>query len=390
MLICALSACKNNPKNTGRLMSGNGNSLLSDEDSVLFTRTWKDPSVYLMDKPDDSSIATWKKICETDNSEFNSIMIPSYMKGDPMERHVTFYDLANTGSIKDPSVEDAFMLWRLNEYMPSKRNPIGETQRYELLCAQMDSLLTCDGDGSQMDYNIHSYLESEFVRIRVYEYQKRLCDSIPTSAEALNEEFSSWKEYISAADEAFDKVKMGPGFQGSGSPMAYFGFRQENMEMMSQALLPFYLTITDPKKSPKAESHSIIARSDIDVEYGRFLSSIVKTMTEEKDSEFFDPDSYYPLEEQIASLKKEQGAWQKWMDVREKVAESLDDTLRMEYENASNNIRRRKLIDLKNRYEGYGLTSEFILKILLKYNCTETELSEYNYEQAWDKALNSF
>lgn len=387
ILSCALTSCLNNNTKESPSLTRNRYPLIFKEDSVLFTRAWKSPSVYLMEKPTDDSISAWKKMCETLNPDYNHVMIPPYMDGVPMEKQVTFYDLAIASSIEESSREDAFILWRLNEFMPSNSEPTGEVQRYKLLCAQMDSLLTCNGIGSQMDYNFNSYLEAEFAWIRVNEYQKRLCDAIPSSAEVLNEEFASWKEYISAADNAFEKIQMGLGFQGSASPMSYSGFRSESMEMLSQALIPFYLMISDPKNAPEADAHGVTTLIDVDDEYQVFLSSIVKKMTEEKDSEFFDPNSYYPLKEQTAALEKDQSSWQKWMEAREKVAESLEGDLQLQYENATNNIRRRKLIDLKNRYEGYGITSEFILGILLKYDCSDAELSEHNYEQLWDNAL---
>lgn len=101
-------------------------------------------------------------------------------------------------------------------------------------------------------------------------------------------------------------------------------------------------------------------------EYTLFKTILAERSKKQKDPEFNDPEWYYPLEEQINALEEDQFAWEKWMKARSVVSSTLDENLRNQYDNLTNNIRRRKLIDLKNRYEGFGMMSEYQYEMILK------------------------
>ena len=115
-------------------------------------------------------------------------------------------------------------------------------------------------------------------------------------------------------------------------------------------------------------------------EYTLFKTILAERSKKQKDPEFNDPEWYYPLEEQINALEEDQFAWEKWMKARSVVSSTLDENLRNQYDNLTNNIRRRKLIDLKNRYEGFGMMSEYQYEMILKYDCTDKELADHKYE----------
>ena len=53
------------------------------------------------------------------------------------------------------------------------------------------------------------------------------------------------------------------------------------------------------------------------------------------------------------------------------------------YDNATNNVRRKKLIMLKNRYQGYGVTSEDIMSCLIPYTASDVELNGPSFDEKW-------
>ena len=78
--------------------------------------------------------------------------------------------------------------------------------------------------------------------------------------------------------------------------------------------------------------------------------------------------------------------WKKWMKYRGVVSSQLHGLCKEAYDNSTNNIRRYKLIMLKNRYEGYGITSGDVMECLLPYTASDEELDGPSFDEKW-KAL---
>ena len=57
------------------------------------------------------------------------------------------------------------------------------------------------------------------------------------------------------------------------------------------------------------------------------------------------------------------------------------------YDNCTNNLKRRKLIQIKSRYWGYGICSSFELDCILKKDCSDEELFSYDYQIRYDALL---
>jgi len=284
-------------------------------DTVIFIRQWKNPSVYLMGKPSESKIDKWKKLCETKNAKMNRIENVPYMTGKRFNDLIAFGDFVET--LYNPDIDiperDAFVLWRLNEYMPDMSN-------------------------------------------------------------LFREEFEKWQKYSKAAAKAFDKIEIGPDAYGSSLPMAINGFDLEIAELMTEALIPFYLKLSDPEYCPIIKVQTKQTDNSIDAEYRKFESYL----------KLFEYG--YPLEERRQALKADQKAWQVWMAARRKVSQSLEGELKDFYDECTNNLLRRKLIDLKNRYCGYGCAyPESLMKVLLPYDCTDNELNVHFLDSYWSK-----
>jgi len=364
-------------------------TVLSSEittDSILFKRTWKNPKIYILDKPSDAVIRKWQSICEQINPEMNEMKIPSFKAGYFIDREITFYDLAAVGfnSDKEDIIGDnAFMLWRINEFMPAAEEPKNETERYEILCAQMDSLLNCLGSGTQWDYNINSDLRAVFAHIRVQEYANRLEESFPAMSESLKEEYLAWESYYETSSATYHIIRLGPGCCGSAFPMAICGFLEESSLLMIEAMMPFYFHITDPSYVYEKSTLKPVTDRDIFLEYDRFSVSLEREMHER-----YDPELDNPIEDQLAALERDREQWAAWLSSRQAVSEALTPDHREIYDDCTNRLRRRKLIDLKNRYEDYGI-QESSLKLYLQYDCSDKELSEHDFEALLDKELSN-
>ena len=77
-------------------------------------------------------------------------------------------------------------------------------------------------------------------------------------------------------------------------------------------------------------------------------------------------------------------AWQGWMSSRRAVSSKLTGLCKDCYDNSTNNVRRNKLIMLKNRYQGYGLVGQSMLDALLPYGCKDSEIESYDFaEKFW-------
>ena len=136
--------------------------------------------------------------------------------------------------------------------------------------------------------------------------------------------------------------------------------------MRALSLEDFYFALTDSldyeishKRSVigvyDIEKHSLVSDASVSNEYSRFKDFF-------KDHSFFDPEYSYPESELRSALDDEMRAWEKWMATRRIVSSLLDGLCKEVYDNSTNNVRRYKLIMLKNRYQGYGVTSESMLE----------------------------
>ena len=140
--------------------------------------------------------------------------------------------------------------------------------------------------------------------------------------------------------------------------MAISGILEDNAKMRETSLEDFYFALTDSLdysvtrwrsliNSYEIVKHPTVPAEKVLAEYRRFMDSM-----EEEDEEY-----YPPLADRRMALAKESEAWKKWMQKRQKVSSLLTGLCKDVYDNATNNVRRYKLIMLKNRYKGYGITS---------------------------------
>ena len=89
---------------------------------------------------------------------------------------------------------------------------------------------------------------------------------------------------------------------------------------------------------------------------------------------FVENEYAYPVSARTRELTAEMNAWKKWMQGREAVSSLLSGWLKDVYDNSTNNVRRRKYIMLKNRYQGYGAVNGDVLETLISYEASDEEM----------------
>ena len=365
-----------------------------DEEIPVF-HYWRDISSdnYYFDIPTEDSINGWMKMCEERNpcdSVERRYVQDLYTN---MNQYVTvndFYHLwYHDGSYLK---NDDFTTWRLMQYdstlcVPS---PNSEYDKFYSIKNTIQRLLEYEPE-CQWELNCHSgYLcdfQEYYDRLLVKEAIKH--SNNPKLIDALKKEQEAWQNYHIALDTAFQIIDGSPdGMVGSAWSMAICGILLDNAAMREQSLVDFYFALTDSLDYQNTHKSIFIGRYDIErhkqisnkqviKEYGKFMDFF-------KDKSYFNPEFRYPEKELKRVLEDEMNAWQVWMSSRDIVSAILTGLCKDCYDNATNNVRRHKLIMLKNRYQGFGITTQTILDCLLPYDCKDSEIDSFSFEKRWN------
>ena len=102
---------------------------------------------------------------------------------------------------------------------------------------------------------------------------------------------------------------------------------------------------------------------------------------------FVEDEAYYPVPKRMEALSFEIEAWKNWMYARNSVSSLLSGQFKEIYDNATNNVRRMKYIMLKNRYNGYGVTSNEVYELLIPYTVSDEELDGPSFDEKWNHLL---
>lgn len=356
-------------------------------DTVHVFHHWRDleKSDYLFDVPTDEQISSWERLCEESNQydPKQNTGVPGYFLN--MNQYVTIYDFRELWYRDDPYIDDLDLtLWRLVQYdYDSSYSPDSEYDRFYYLKNVIQGLCLFDAQ-FQFELNLKAGLEADFQEF----YDKVLVreairHSSTDIAKALEEEETTWQNYHAELDSTFRIIDGTPdAFVGSAWPMAISGIAYDDAQMREESLVDFYFALTDSldyttrhKKSVIGEydlvKHSTIQEERVLKEYRLFMDSL------EED------DIYYPVPERKKALERDRNAWKKWMDSRAMVSSRLTGLCKEVYDNSTNNVRRHKFIMLKNRYQGYGLTSQDVTDCLIPYTASDEDLDGLSFDERW-------
>ena len=342
---------------------------------------------YLFDIPTDEQIASWTQLCEESNQydpEHNTGVPDSFLN---MNQYVTIYDFAELWYRDNSYIDNLDLtLWRLAQYdYESIYSPDSEFDRFFYLKNSIQGLCLFDAQ-FQFELNLKAGLEADFQKIynRVLVREAIRHSSIDI-AKALEDEEIAWQSYHAELDSTFRIIDGTPNaFVGSAWPMAISGIAHDDAKMREESLADFYFALTDSldyeirhKKSVIGEynlvKHSTIQEERVIKEYRLFMDSL------EED------DLYYPVPERRKALERDMDAWNKWMKSRATVSSLLRGLCKEVYDNSTNNARRHKFIMLKNRYQGYGLTSGDVLSCLMPYDVSDDEIDGPSFDEKWKR-----
>ena len=337
----------------------------------------------------------WEVLCEERNAMESTSKYVDLGGFANVNQYVTVNDFIELWYREDSYLQDDdFITWRLIQY---------DSQPFEDLDSEYDKFMSLKNNiqslllyspGSQFDINCHSGLESDFQEYfdRLM-YRNAIRHSDKRLADALEREEKAWLRYHAALNLAFRIIDGSPtGWVGSGWPMAVCGIAYNNAQMRALSLEDFYFALTDSLDYQFAHKRSMIGQYDIERHETISNDSVVKEyvafMEFLRDEDYYDPEYYYPVSERRKALDNEMKAWQAWMTSREAVSSILTGLCKDCYDNSTNNVRRHKLIMLKNRYQGFGLTSPDILEIILPYDCDDSDIQHYNFEDKYRSITN--
>jgi hypothetical protein len=347
---------------------------------------WRDieDDEYLFDVPTPEQIAIWESLCEKENPA-DSVMrcyVQEYCLN--MNQFMTIQDFISVWWQQEPyGSDDAFAVWRLQQYYSDTYYPDSEYDRFSYLKDAMESLC-CYEPQSQFDLNFHSGMLATFQELfdRLM-YREAVRHSSTKLGKALERENQAWEEYHAQLDSTF-RIIDGDchGFNGSSWSMAISGILFDNAGIRAESLGDFYYALTDSldyeirhKRSRigvyEITRHSAVSDEKILQEYKNFMASL----TDDEDS--------YPVPMRIKELTAEMNAWKKWMQSRKSVSSLLTGFVKDAYDNSTNNVRRQKYIMLKNRYQGYGPTSNDVLECLIPYGASDEEINGPSFDVRW-------
>lgn len=236
------------------------------------------------------------------------------------------------------------IVWRINECYPIDGSS-SEMECYQGFSEQIDSLLSYS-IGSQWDANVQAWLATQLYHYKVEIYNNRLLDCSNSFKNLFVSEQCVWEEYEKALHDICDKIIVGKN-GGSVSPIIYSEFFIESYEQRLISLLDCYFTLKDFDYR-STEKHKLISDNMIHSAYSDFFHRLT-------DSDYED----YSADEKRNALRNDMRFWNKWMAERRNVSAQLPMPLKEVYDNCTNNLKQRKLIQLKNFYNGYGLTTSF-------------------------------
>ena len=231
---------------------------------------------------------------------------------------------------------DGFTLWRLSSYMPPHGYIHSTKERFDYLNRQIISLLDYDKD-SQWDYNLGAWLEMDMEEFVVRMLEKELVKIAP----ALRTEEQAFEDYMSASKAVYDYLIVGKdGYQGSSSPMRWAAFNKDRYTMRRLVLEAMLFYLSDGIVPQEDDSGEFTVEM-VNHEYDRYI----------KELPYLEDD--YSKEERTSVLEAERAAWNKWIDVRAEIAQTLPDDQRSVYQQQTSILCQSKYQMIKDRNNKY-------------------------------------
>lgn len=346
---------------------------------IRIFRYWKEMegNDYLFGKPTYEQSEEWMRLCRVANPVYE-IDVRELVGYESINQFVTVQDFYGLWYNRGDSLKlnDDLTLWRLEQYDTVSHSPNSEYERFSILKERIDRLTEFEPQ-FQVDMNIRASFRADlqefYDRVLLQEVEKHIEDSV---AADLIRENEAWLNYHAAIDSAFRVIDGNPNsWEGSAWSMSISGIREDDALIREFSLSDFYYTLTDGPEKFDMERHVNLTEQKVLNEYKRFIDS------------FVEDEAYYPVPKRMEALSFEIEAWKNWMYARNSVSSLLSGQFKEIYDNATNNVRRMKYIMLKNRYNGYGVTSNEVYELLIPYTVSDEELDGPSFDEKWNHLL---
>lgn len=231
---------------------------------------------------------------------------------------------------------DDFTLWRLSSYMPPHSYIHSTKERFDYMRRQINSLLDYE-KSSQWDYNLGACLEMDMEEFVVRMLEKELVKIAP----AFRTEEQAFEDYMSASKAVYDYLIVGKdGYKGSSSPMRLAAFNKDRYTMRRLVLEAMLFYLSDGIVPQEDDSGELTVEM-VNHEYDRYI----------KELPYLEDD--YSKEERTSVLEAERVAWNKWIDVRAEIAQTLPDDQRSVYQQQTLILCQSKYQMIKDRNNKY-------------------------------------
>ena len=263
--------------------------------------------------------------------------------------------------------EDYFAL--LNEFYPIEL-PANATDydRYKASVIQFDSLMSFPGDEGA---TIQIYLYESYNQAFTHFTQQRIIDILKDKNLYSSEVDSAWSQYVKAMETVIDSVVMyRPQCLGTLSGMEFVSFIGFLNDSYANSLLEtlFY-------KEMEIPHHMTITDDIINAAYDSLRAHQIEPVTEYEDI----LECYVPVETRIDAINQDQIAWDEFINVRNSFERKLFGLKKCAYHNATNNLKWRKLLLLKNEYKYFGIGPVGYHDNFLPLDCSDEKLLEFDY-----------
>lgn len=341
---------------------------------------------YLFDVPTPEQIAAWESLCEKETPA-DSVMrcyVQEYCLN--MNQFMTIQDFMNIWPLQEPyGSDDAFTEWRLEQYYLDIYNPDSEYDRFMYLRDAIQSLCSYDAQ-SQFELNFKAGMEATLEEFYCRMMRREAVHhSTARVAKALEKESLAWETYHNQLDSTFRVLDSENGMASAWS-MAISGILFDDAETRRISLDDFYFALTDSLDYEIRHKRSRISEYEIHhytkMPEGKVLQEYKSFINILKES---DIEYASPLSERKKALEDEMKAWEKWIQSRKAVSSILTGFVKDAYDNSTNTVIRAKFIMLKNRYQGYGLTSNDVMECLIPYDASDEEMSGPSFDVRWDE-----
>lgn len=263
------------------------------------------------------------------------------------DRYVAVTDLQNLWfsffGRQDNTIEKIpCTLWRMLQYASRCRYRIPDSMagQARLMKSQIDSVLNymAFSNADMGNKNaLDEYLQSWYYNLLTWQIESTVS---PELKALLEQEDRAWEEYHKRALDNYETVSDS---SGSGFHMWYFEFAEKNLALRKIGVEALY-SVVFRKTEPTRRIRSEIPDETVDRLYKSLRPHLPHRGSEEEYS------GLGTLKEVRTSWDTEQEYWGRWMEARAAVSEVLTGPEKVSWDNATSNIRRRKITLLRTAY----------------------------------------